>query len=123
MSSISLFRFQLEASKTIASRFIELSRDERRPMEYKSWAVPFYQALSALTGAGKTPILADSVTQIRAALAVEPIVLWISKARAVVDQTFANFDGGGKYAHLIEGFLSAICPTSESMSSEMTRPP
>jgi len=105
MSSLRLFKFQLEASRTIADRFVELTRDERRPMEYKSWAVPFYQALSALTGAGKTPILADAVTQIRAALAVEPIVLWISKGKAVVDQTFANFDGGGKYAHLAEGFL------------------
>jgi type III restriction enzyme len=103
--SIRLRKFQLQASKTIAKRFIELTGDDKRPMEYKSWAVPYYQALAALTGAGKTPILADSVAQIRAALAVEPIVLWISKAKAVVDQTFANFDAGGKYSHLIDGFL------------------
>lgn len=105
MSAIELLPFQARASDTIAKRFIELSRDERRPMEYKSWAVPFYQALSALTGAGKTPILADSVARIRAAIAPEPIVLWISKGRAVVDQTYSNFDAGGKYAHLIDGFL------------------
>jgi type III restriction enzyme len=43
--------------------------------------VPFYQALSALTGAGKTPILADAVAQIRAQLPVEPIVLLISKTK------------------------------------------
>ncbi|OGR40690.1 MAG: hypothetical protein A2X35_09290 [Elusimicrobia bacterium GWA2_61_42] len=105
MSTIELLKFQSRASDIIAQRFIELSQDERRPMEYKSWSVPFYQALSALTGAGKTPILADAVARIRAAVAPEPIVLWISKAKAVVDQTFSNFDAGGKYAHLIDGFL------------------
>jgi type III restriction enzyme len=67
--------------------------------------VPFYQALSALTGAGKTPILADAVAQIRAQLPVEPIVLLISKSKAVVGQTYGNFESGGRYERFIEGFL------------------
>lgn len=103
--SIELLPFQAKASESIAKRHLELISDEFRPMVHRHWDVPFYQALSALTGAGKTPILADSVTQIRANLANEPIVLWISKAKAVVDQTFSNFDAGGKYSHLIDGFL------------------
>jgi type III restriction enzyme len=64
---------------------------------------PFFQALSALTGAGKTPILAQSVALIRAHFATEPIVLWMSKARSVVAQTYSNFSGG-KYSEIVEGF-------------------
>lgn len=80
-------------------------------MENKRACVPFYQALSALTGSGKTPILADAVSQIRAMLPSAPIVLWVSKARAVVDQTFANFEPGGKYHHLVDAFQ--LCYLSE----------
>lgn len=114
MPSIDLLPFQARASKQIAERYRKLASDERRPMIHRAWDVPFYQALAALTGAGKTPILADAVQQIAASFARAPIVLWISKARAVVDQTFANFESGGKYRHLVEGFevvyLSALSP-------------
>jgi len=105
MSEIELFPFQATASEAIATRFAELIRDERRPSVNRFWDVPFYQALSALTGAGKTPVLADAVAQMRGQLPIEPIVLWISKAKAVVNQTFTNFQAGGKYEHFIEGFL------------------
>ena len=104
MTEIKLLPFQTRASQQIVNRFAKLSADDKRPWVNSSWKVPFYQALSALTGAGKTPILADAVAQIRFLAVGEPIVLWISKARAVVEQTFGNFEGGGKYAHLIEGF-------------------
>lgn len=114
MSEIELFGFQATASETIAKRYAELSADDLRPMQHRNWDTPYYQALSALTGAGKTPILADTISQIRASMSSEPIVLWISKAKAVVDQTYANFQAGGKYAHLIEGFqvvyLSSLTP-------------
>lgn len=102
--SISLLPFQVIASEQIADRFLKLASDPKRPYEHGSWATPYYQALSALTGAGKTPILADAVSQLRASLADEPVVLWISKAKAVVEQTFNNFSAGGKYCHFIEGF-------------------
>jgi hypothetical protein len=42
--------------------------------------VPFYQALSALTGPGKTPILADAVVQMRTSAPLEPIVLGVLDA-------------------------------------------
>jgi type III restriction enzyme len=104
MTDLTLLPFQTRASQQIVNRFAKLVADEERPLQKRSWAVPFYQALSALTGAGKTPILADAVAQMRHFVTGEPIVLWISKARAVVEQTFANFESGGKYGHLIEGF-------------------
>lgn len=101
---IHLLPFQARASQQIANRYLKLASDAKRPMEHKGWAIPFYQALSALTGAGKTPILADAVSQIRMTMPLQPIVLWISKAKAVVEQTFANFEPGGKYSHLIDPF-------------------
>lgn len=105
--SFDLLPFQSKASSQLANRYIKLVSDPRRPMEYAAWATPFYQALSALTGSGKTPILADAVAQMRANMTMEPIVLWVSKSRAVVDQTLGNFRPGGKYEGLVEGFLVA----------------
>lgn len=106
-----LLPFQSQASSQIAARYIFLASDKRRPMEYADWPTPFYQALSALTGAGKTPILADAVAQMRAYMGLEPIVLWVSKSRAVVDQTLGNFRPGGKYEGLVEGFI--VAPLNE----------
>ncbi len=103
--NIDLLPYQSRAADQIARRFATLRDDPERPMETKNWETPFYQALSAITGSGKTAILADAVTQIRTQLEVEPIVLWVSKAKAVVEQTFANLSPGGKYGHLVEGFL------------------
>lgn len=103
--SIDLLPFQTRAADQIARRFSLLVNDRRRPMEYADWPTPFYQALAGLTGSGKTPVLADAIAQIRAGLRSEPIVLWISKSKVVVDQTYANFEPGGKYENLIEGFL------------------
>lgn len=117
-----LLTFQSRAANQIAQRYLLLAGDRRRPMEFADWATPFYQALAALTGSGKTPILADAVSQLRAYMDVEPIVLWISKSKAVVDQTFANFEPGGKYETLIEGFnvigLAAVTPAAVTDDSQ-----
>ncbi|MBX5024476.1 DEAD/DEAH box helicase [Rhizobium lentis] len=104
--SINLLPFQTRASDQITARYLELAADRRRPMEHQEWFIPFYQALSSVTGSGKTAILADTLSQLRSVLHSEPIVLWISKNKAVVDQAFANFETGGKYAHLIEQFTT-----------------
>lgn len=95
-------KFQNDAAQQIARRYAFFANHDHRPGT-RRLADPFFQALSALTGAGKTPILAEAVTLIRNELQSEPIVLWMSKARSVVTQTFNNFNGG-KYAPLIEGF-------------------
>lgn len=102
--SIELLPFQTRASEQIVGRFGLLFSDRRRPMEYMGWATPFYQALASITGSGKTAILADTIAMLRAQMALEPIVLWVSKSKAVVDQTYANFEPGGKYEHLIGEF-------------------
>ena len=56
--------------------------------------VPFVGQLKAVTGAGKTPILADVVGRLKPA-----IILWTTKYGAVVDQTVTNLLG--KYRHLL----------------------
>ena len=95
-------KFQNDAAVQIARRYAFFANHDQRARTRKA-ADPFFQALGALTGAGKTPILAETVTLIRNELQGEPIVLWMSKARSVVTQTYNNFNGG-KYAPLIEGF-------------------
>ena len=106
MSTIQLFDFQQVAANTIADRFAELMDDAHAPTMTRQWQTFYYQALSALTGSGKTPILADAVAQMRAHLTGEPLVLWFSKHRVVVEQTLGNFQAGGKYENLIEGFVA-----------------
>lgn len=123
MSDIALLPFQTIASEQITARFVELQSDKKRPWEHASWMTPFYQALSSLTGSGKTPILADAVTNIRAVLPYEPIVLWISKAKAVVEQTRKNFEAGGKYAHLLDSFVvTSLSELDQAVINDATTP-
>ena len=95
--------FQSEAAKQIANRYAFYSTHPDRPRRGNK-PRPYFQALKAITGAGKTPILAHAVALLRGNLVGEPIVFWMSKAKSVVAQTYTNFSGGGKYSEIIEGF-------------------
>lgn len=94
--------FQSDSAKMMADRYAFFANHPDRPRKGTK-ARPFFQALSALTGAGKTPILAQAVMLMRAHFGMEPIVLWMSKAKSVVAQTYANFSAG-KYSEIVEGF-------------------
>ena len=100
--ALELFQFQQQAASQIADRFIDYHGD---PIPYGRGAkrrdVPFYQALSSITGSGKTAILAQAVSEIVALMEVPPVVLWLSKGKVVVQQTYANLADGGKYKHLL----------------------
>src|SRR6202008_5040761 len=85
-------------------------------MTTKTKPVPFYQNLNSITGSGKTVILADAIGQIRSQLPIEPIVLWLSKGKVVVWQTFANLSSG-KYHELVGNFT--IKPLMECKQSEI----
>ncbi|CAG8760519.1 4035_t:CDS:2, partial [Cetraspora pellucida] len=63
--------------------------------------VPFIQILDALTGSGKTVILAKTAGEISKSPPLKPIILWLSKASVVVEQSFNNLNSGGKYRHLL----------------------
>jgi type III restriction enzyme len=95
--------FQSDSAKLIADRYAFFSNHSDRPRKGNK-PRPFFQALSALTGAGKTPILAQAVEIMRVHFGVEPIVFWMSKAKSVVAQTYNNFSSGGKYSEIIDGF-------------------
>lgn len=96
-----LLPFQVEAATQIANRFAEYAMD---PLAVtRTRVVPFYQNLASITGSGKTLILAETIEQMRARLPLEPIVLWLSKGRVVVWQTYANLSTG-KYSDLVGGF-------------------
>ena len=94
--------FQSDSAKLMAKRYAFFANHPDRPRRGTK-PRPFFQALSALTGAGKTPILAQAVMLMRSHFATEPIVLWMSKAKSVVAQTYTNFTIG-KYSEIIEDF-------------------
>lgn len=96
-----LLPFQEQASKKITTRFREYMQD--RLLVTLGKPVPFYQNLSSITGSGKTLILADIIEEIRSQLPVEPIVLWLSKGKVVVEQTYQNLSTG-KYAALLGSY-------------------
>ena len=98
-----LLPFQVEASGQIAESFGKYMENPLTITRSGLDIIPFYQNLSSITGSGKTLILADTVEQIRSRLPIEPIVLWLSKGRVVVWQTFNNL-ANGKYAGLVGGF-------------------
>lgn len=101
---IELKPFQVRAAQQIAGRYEFYAGHLYRPTYKGKLLRPFYQALSAITGAGKTPVLAEAVTLMRMHMAVEPIVFWMSKAKSVVQQTYTNFSGGGKYSEIVDDF-------------------
>ncbi len=102
--SFELLGFQSRASRQITDRYLLLNADEERPAFSRRVLVPYFQALSALTGAGKTPILADAVAQMTAVMSPKPLVLWTTRLRVVVEQSRLNLQSGGKYNSLVKGF-------------------
>ena len=97
-----LFPFQIATATEIADKFSAYAQDPL--MKTRTCMVPFYQNLNAITGSGKTLILADTIGQIRSHLPTEPIILWLSKGKVVVWQTYTNLSSG-KYADLVAGFI------------------
>lgn len=112
-----LFPFQIAAATEIADRFAAYAQD---PLTVtRTRLVPFYQNLNSITGSGKTLILADVVSQMRSHLSAEPIVLWLSKGKVVVWQTYGNLSSG-KYAGLVGGFT--VKPLMDCRQSDIENP-
>jgi type III restriction enzyme len=94
--SIRLFPFQEEASQALrdaALGWMAYSADVRPP-SYGSVDIPFLGQLKAVTGSGKTPILAHTVGGLG-----DAVVFWTTRHSAVVEQTFTNLNG--KYRSLL----------------------
>lgn len=121
--AIELFQFQQDAASQMADRYLEYNGD---PIQFGRGAnrhdVPFYQSLSSITGSGKTAILAQAVSEIVALSEIPPIILWLSKGKVVVQQSYANLADGGKYDHLLNDItvrlLSEYDPEDVANSTE-----
>ncbi|GER88931.1 hypothetical protein KDW_30930 [Dictyobacter vulcani] len=102
---IDLYEFQAHAADQIADRVIAYYNE---PLEFAKGRttkrIPFIQLLSSITASGKTIILADTVASISHGISIKPIILWLSKATVVVEQTYANLDTGGGLHSLISDF-------------------
>lgn len=102
-SSFQLFPFQEDASdelRAAALTWLTTAATEGSP-KYGGTTIPFLGQLRAVTGSGKTPILARTVSGLGSA-----VVLWTSRSSAVVDQTFDNLNG--KYHSLLPAGVQVI---------------
>ncbi|GAA4707177.1 hypothetical protein GCM10025781_27250 [Kocuria gwangalliensis] len=85
-----LFAFQEEAAdklRAAALNWVGHSVTHGVP-RYGSQPIPFIGQLRAVTGSGKTPMLADAVAGLG-----DAVVIWTSKSAAVVEQTYKNLRG------------------------------
>jgi len=121
---ISLFQFQEAAAATISSHVSDyLDAPAITTVNKKRHVAPFFQALSALTGAGKTVVLAEAVSQISDTMPIKPVIMWMSRGKVVVSQTFANLSPGGKYHHLLDGMtIDALANYNPEVVAEADQP-
>ena len=100
---ITPFDFQNKAVDRITAQFLAyLDKRPGRVIGTKVTYVPYYQALASITASGKTVIMAQAAAELLPLLSANPIVVWLSKGRVVVDQTLANLSG--KYRHLLADY-------------------
>jgi type III restriction enzyme len=98
---IELKEFQKQAADQIADRFAKYADEPpMRGTRKRPRVIPFYQGLASITASGKTVIVADAVATICALLPIPPVILWLSKGKVVVDQTYANL-ASGKYRQFL----------------------
>ena len=98
MSFGDLKSFQIKASAELAM-MVQSYPSEKFPAVYSRRTgkpEPFVCRLKAITGAGKTPILAVTAGYLK-----DGIILWTTQRGAIVSQTYDNLKPGGKYEDLL----------------------
>lgn len=90
--------FQKQAAAALATMIQAYPSDRFKPRydPDTSEELPFLCRLQAITGAGKTPMLALAAQYLRTG-----IILWTTNRSAIIAQTLANLKPGGKYAPLL----------------------
>src|SRR4051794_2964154 len=90
MSAFKLFDFQVEAADQLAEAAQEWinAYAAEGPLKIGRIVIPFLGHLKAITGGGKPPIFARVTGDLGPA-----VVLWTTRASAVVDQTYRNLQG------------------------------
>lgn len=88
--SFRLFQFQDEASQALRDATMAwiAYAAKNGPPKYGPVQIPFLGQLKAVTGSGKTPVLAQTIGGLG-----DGVVLWTTRSSAVVEQTFANLNG------------------------------
>ena len=90
--------FQERAASFLAEMIQEYPSNRFRPRYNPDTGSlqPFLCRLRAITGAGKTPILALTSQHLKTG-----VVLWTTNRGAIISQTLANLRAGGKYSSLL----------------------
>lgn len=98
-----LFPFQEDAAEALRTAALDWMAHAaaESPPKWGASVIPFLGQLRAVTGAGKTPILAEVIGGLGPGL-----VLWTSRSSAVVEQTYNNLRG--KYASLLPSGTKVI---------------
>lgn len=93
-----LFDFQIKKSAEIINILQKCATKEWEPVYNRKTGKlePFICRLKAITGAGKTPILANTTNYLK-----DSIILWTTSLGSVVTQTYHNLSAGGKYNDLL----------------------
>ncbi len=101
--SFRLFPFQEEAAQEMRDAALAwvAYAASHGPPRYGATDIPFLGQLKAVTGSGKTPVLAQTVAGIG-----NGVVLWTTRSSAVVEQTYANLNG--KYRSLLPAKVSIL---------------
>jgi type III restriction enzyme len=110
--SFRLFPFQREAAQALrdaALSWVAYSVKRGRPPEYGESAIPFLGQLKAVTGSGKTPVLANTVGDLG-----DAVIFWTTRSSAVVEQTFTNLNG--KYRQLLPADTTIIRDISSQLA-------
>ena len=121
---IELLEFQRQAADSMADRYAHYWENPAITGRRNALrALPFFQSLASITASGKTVILAAAVADIAAGLTVKPIVLWISRGKVVVEQSYANLAEGGRYHHLLgDADVRPLAEYDKTDVTEATRP-
>jgi type III restriction enzyme len=107
-----LFPFQEEAAQGLreaALSWMGYAVRRGHPPEYGESPIPFLGQLKAVTGSGKTPVLASTVAGLGDAL-----IFWTTRSSAVVEQTFANLNS--KYRSLLPADVKIVRDISSQLA-------
>src|SRR5665213_619274 len=113
MALLQLLNFQQDTANNLIENALNYYQN---PDKIGGRIVPYVGQLKAVTGAGKTPILANVISKLK-----HSIVLWTTKFGSVVDQTVNNLAVGGKYNHLLGAGVDVVKFSDMKSAAEWDR--
>ncbi|UGS37596.1 hypothetical protein [Capillimicrobium parvum] len=95
-----LLDFQERAAAQVAERYARHAAG--RDAKEGAIPLPFMQAFAAVTQSGKTVVLAEAVARVQAAMAVKPVVLWLSRGRVAAQKSWGGLQAGRRHRALLD---------------------